>query len=66
MPVVSRLCHVAMQIANRWVMQYNFYINDSHWVPMFVRICPYLPFSAQVASISILALSASHSRAVLS
>jgi hypothetical protein len=37
-----------LQIANRWVMQYNFYINDAHWGPMFVRICPYLPFSARI------------------
>ena len=29
-------------------MQYNFYINDSNWGRMFVRICPYLPFSARV------------------
>ena len=29
-------------------MQYNFYINDQHWGRMFVRICPYLPFSARV------------------
>ena len=37
-----------LQIANRWVVQYNFYINDRHWGRMFVRICPYLPFSARV------------------
>ena len=37
-----------LQIANRWVIQYNFYINDSRWGRMFVRICPYLPFSARV------------------
>src|SRR5215471_8415831 len=37
-----------LQIANRWVMQYNFYINDRQWGRMFVRICPYLPFSARV------------------
>jgi hypothetical protein len=37
-----------LQIANRWVIQYNFYINDRHWGRMFVRICPYLPFSARV------------------
>jgi hypothetical protein len=33
---------------NRWVVQYNFYINDRQWARMFVRICPYLPFSARV------------------
>jgi hypothetical protein len=37
-----------LQIANRWVVQYNFYINDRQWGRMFVRICPSLPFSARV------------------
>jgi len=37
-----------LQIANRWVVQYNFYIHDRQWGRMFVRICPYLPFSARV------------------
>ena len=37
-----------LQIADRWVSQYNFYINDRIWGRMFVRICPYLPFSARV------------------
>ena len=37
-----------LQIANRWVVQYSFYINDRQWGRMFVRICPYLPFSASV------------------
>jgi hypothetical protein len=37
-----------LQIANRWVAQYNFYINDRRWGRMFVRICPYLPFSARL------------------
>jgi hypothetical protein len=37
-----------LQIAQRWVVQYNFYLNDEHWGRMFVRICPYLPFSARV------------------
>jgi len=36
------------QIADRWVIQYNFYINDRQWGRMFVRICPYLPFSARI------------------
>src|SRR6185503_19556888 len=30
------------------VAQYNSYINDRNWGRMFVRICPYLPFSARV------------------
>jgi hypothetical protein len=29
-------------------VQYNFYINDERWGRMFVRMCPYLPFSARV------------------
>jgi hypothetical protein len=37
-----------LAIANRWVIQYNFYINDRQWGRMFVRICPYFPFSARV------------------
>ena len=37
-----------LQIAQRWVRQYNFYVNDRRWGRMFVRLCPYLPFSARV------------------
>jgi hypothetical protein len=37
-----------LQIADRWIVQYNFYINDRRWGRMFVRMCPYLPFSARV------------------
>src|SRR5579864_1480658 len=37
-----------LQFAQRWVTQYNFYINDRNWGRMFVRICPYLPFSARI------------------
>jgi hypothetical protein len=37
-----------LQIADRWIVQYNFYINDQRWGRMFVRMCPYLPFSARV------------------
>jgi hypothetical protein len=37
-----------LQIAQRWVVQYNFYVNDERWGRMFVRMCPYLPFSARV------------------
>lgn len=38
--------HLALQ--QRWVDQYNFYINDSEWGRMFVRLCPYFPFSARL------------------
>jgi len=37
-----------LQIGDRWVIQYNVYINDRDWGRMFVRMCPYLPFSARV------------------
>jgi len=37
-----------LQMAQRWVIQYNFYINDRDWGRMFVRICPYFPFSARI------------------
>src|SRR5215471_20167668 len=32
----------------RWVQQYNFYLQDSEWGPMFVRVCPYFPFSVRI------------------
>ena len=37
-----------LQFAERWVVQYNFYVNDGRWGRMFVGMCPYLPFSARV------------------
>ena len=37
-----------LQFAQRWVVQYNFYVNDRQWGRMFVRVCPYFPFSARV------------------
>jgi hypothetical protein len=37
-----------LQISQRWVNHYNFYVNDRHWGRMFVRMCPYFPFSARV------------------
>ena len=37
-----------LQITQRWVLQYNFYVNDRRWGRMFVRMCPYFPFSARV------------------
>jgi hypothetical protein len=27
-----------LQIAERWVVQYNFYVNDDRWGRMFVRV----------------------------
>jgi hypothetical protein len=37
-----------LELKQSWVNQYNFYLNDQHWGPMFVRMCPYFPFSARV------------------
>lgn len=37
-----------LELAQRWVMQYNFYIQDARWGHMFVRLCPYFPFSARI------------------
>jgi hypothetical protein len=37
-----------LQYARRWVIQYNFYLHDAQWGRMFVRLCPYFPFSARV------------------
>jgi len=37
-----------LQYARRWVDQYNFYLRDAEWGRMFVRLCPYFPFSARV------------------
>lgn len=37
-----------LQYARRWVDQYNFYLHDAKWGRMFVRVCPYFPFSARV------------------
>jgi hypothetical protein len=36
------------EVKQRWVNQYNLYLNDQAWGPMFVRMCPYFPFSARV------------------
>src|SRR5262249_26403272 len=30
-----------LQLAQRWIVQYNFYINDRNWGRMFVPICPF-------------------------
>src|SRR5213075_2926740 len=37
-----------LELKWRWVDQYNFYVQDSRWGQMFVRVCPYFPFSARV------------------
>ena len=42
-----------LQYARRWVIQYNFYLNDAEWGRMFVRLCPYFPFPHGSVSISI-------------
>ena len=37
-----------LEYKQRWVNQFNFYVNDSRWGRMFIRMCPYFPFSARV------------------
>jgi hypothetical protein len=37
-----------LEIRQRWVNQYNVYLNDARWGRMFVRMCPYFPFSARL------------------
>src|ERR1700745_598281 len=37
-----------LQLAQRWIVQYNFYINDQRWGRMVVRMRPYFPLSARV------------------
>lgn len=37
-----------LEYKQRWVNQFNFYLNDRRWGRMFVRMCPYFPFSARV------------------
>jgi hypothetical protein len=37
-----------LEYKRRWVDQYNFYLHDREWGRMFVRICPYFPFSARL------------------
>ena len=37
-----------LQTKYRWVKQYNFYLRDAEWGPMFVRVCPYFPFSTRI------------------
>src|SRR4029077_10424524 len=37
-----------LQLAQRWIVQYNFYINDQQWGRIFHRTTPSLTFSARV------------------
>ena len=37
-----------LQLAQRWVLQYNFYVNDRNWGRIFVRICAYFAFSVRL------------------
>jgi hypothetical protein len=37
-----------LEIKRRWVDQYNFYLQNARWGPMFVRGCPYFPFSVRI------------------
>jgi hypothetical protein len=37
-----------VELLNRFVQQYYFYLQDRDFGRMFVRVCPYFPFSARV------------------
>src|SRR4029079_16705713 len=37
-----------VELLNRFVQQYYFYIQDQDFGRMFLRVCPYFPFSARV------------------
>jgi hypothetical protein len=37
-----------LELKQPWVEQYNFYLRDARWGRMFVRVCPYFPFSARL------------------
>jgi hypothetical protein len=37
-----------IELKNRFVWQYYFYVNDAKFGRMFLRICPYFPFNARV------------------
>lgn len=37
-----------LEYKRRWVIHYNFYLQDRDWGRMFVRRCPYFPFSARL------------------
>ena len=37
-----------LEYKQRWVNQFNFYLNDAAWGRVFLRMCPYFPFSARV------------------
>jgi hypothetical protein len=37
-----------LEYKRRWPVQYNFYLLDREWGRMFVRVCPYFPFSARL------------------
>jgi len=39
-----------LEYKQRWVNQFNFYLKDPRWGRMFVRMCPYFPFSHGYAS----------------
>jgi hypothetical protein len=37
-----------LEFKRRWPIQYSFYLLDREWGRMFVRVCPYFPFSARL------------------
>jgi GNAT superfamily N-acetyltransferase len=41
-------CGNHIELANRFVWQYYFYLQDPDFGRMFLRICPYFPFNARI------------------
>jgi hypothetical protein len=37
-----------LEYKQRRVDQYNFYLHDSEWGRMFIRVCPYFPFPVRL------------------
>ncbi len=48
MPAIGAGQKWHLETKYRWGKQYNFYIQDAEWGPMFVRVCPYFPFSTRI------------------
>jgi hypothetical protein len=37
-----------LEYQRRWPIQYTFFLLDREWGRMFVRVCPYFPFSVRL------------------
>ena len=38
-----------LEVIPRWVLQYNFYLQDADFGRLFLRICPYFPFNSRMS-----------------